>query len=378
MKIVMVITSYHPIVGGAERQLAQVAALLQQAGNAVTVITRHHAGLPYRETVGGIAVQRIAAAGSKPAAALRFVVGAARAIRRERPDVVHCHSLHSPVLAGLLGAALAGRVPVVAKPMCSGEMSAIAQKPLGRLRLWAMRRGLARIISISSDITAEATALGFAANRISFVPNGVDSALFSPRDTDRGTDGLPQGLRFVFAGRFATQKRLPLLMRAFRQVAKAHPDAQLLLAGANRSAGTERSVGGEDEAALGALVAHPNIHALGQVADMPSLFAAVDVFVLPSASEGLSNALLEACAAGLPSVSARIGGNSDVIAEGETGLMFTADDEADLALQMSRLADAGLRARLGQAARRRVCAGFDIRVTAQRLDALYHDLCRHG
>lgn len=376
MKIVMVITSYHPIVGGAERQLAQLAARLTAAGHRITVVTRHHAGLPLVGHVDGVLVRRIPASGPKPLAALRFLWGAARAVRSEAPDVIHCHSLHSPVLAGLLARGMGAKAPVIAKPLCAGEATHIAGKPLGGLRMALMRRGLARLVSISGEITDEALALGFERGRIAFVPNGVDCGRFRPDATGTVGQALPSGLRFVFAGRFAVQKRLPLLLRAFARVAAVHPGAQLLIAGANRRAGDGASVGGEDESAdLGPLLAHPRVHVLGQVDDMPALLAASDVFVLPSAMEGLSNALLEACAAGLATVCTRIGGNLDIVTDGETGLMFDLDDEEGLTDCLMRLAgDAALRDRLGAAARQRVCAAFDIAQTERRLDALYAEL----
>ena len=375
----MVITSYHPVVGGAERQVAQVAGFLRDMGHEITVVTRHHAGLPLVEHHGAAKIVRVRAEGGKTVAALRFLAGAATAIAREKPDVVHCHSLHSPALAGLFGGLLAGGKPVVAKPMCSGEAFAIANKPLGGLRMRLFGTALSRLVSISAEITDELGVLGFAAARIVPVPNGVDCEVFRPDPHTPFATEFPAGIRFVFAGRFAAQKRLPLLLRAFRRIAGQAPDAVLMLAGANRSAGSDASVGGEDEADLGALLHHPQIHLLGRVSDMPGLFAASDVFVLPSASEGLSNALLEACAAGLPTISARIGGNVDVITDGETGLLFTADDEDDLARQLLRLAsDSGLRTRLGAAARKRACDAFDIRVTAQRLDRLYRQVAANG
>ena len=378
MKVAMVITSYHPIVGGAERQLAQLAGLMQAAGHHVTVITRHHAGLSLTERVDGVRVWRIPAFGPKPLRALSFLIGAARAIKAERPDVVHCHSLFSPALAGVIGGAMAG-VPVIAKPMCGGEASEIAARPLGRLRMWLFRKRLARIVSISREITAEITGLGFAPSQIAFIPNGVDAEKFHPlppaaaAEKRRGL-GLPDGVNFVFAGRFAAQKRVPMLLRAFTGMAASVPKAHLLIAGANRSAGSETSVGGEDETGVPAeLLAHPQVKLLGQVNDMPALLAAADAFVLPSAREGLSNALLEACAAGLPAVAARIGGTEDVIADGENGLLF--ETEAELAECLRRLAtDDALRARLGPAARATVMSGYDIRQTAHKLLDLYRTL----
>lgn len=378
----MVITSYHPIVGGAEKQLAQLVARMVRLGHQVTVITRHHPGLSQDEILDGARLLRIRSKGPKPLAALGFLAGAARAIRKARPEVIHCHSLFSPALAGMIAGALL-KVPVIAKPMCGFEATQIAAKPFGRLRMALTARRLTRAVVISSEIEQELAALGFAPGQMVRIPNGVDARLFAPAP-DRAalrarigqTHGLPDGTWLVFAGRLVPQKRLPLLLAAWAEVAPLQPQAQLLIAGANR----KDALGGNvDRAHAGSgadpLFDQPQVHFLGNVDHMPDLLAAADGFVLPSAREGLSNALLEACSAGLPVVATRIGGTVDVIHDGQNGLLFEVDDLAGLKRQLLRLlSDADLRIRLGTAARETVLARFDIDGTADRLLALYQAL----
>jgi len=122
MRICMVISSYHPVVGGAEKQVAQLARIMTSKGHSVRVITRRYPGLSAMETIDGIDVQRVRAGGSKTQAAASFIAGAARAIRKYAPDVVHCHSAFSPALAGLLGSSFTSR-PLIVKPMCGGEIT---------------------------------------------------------------------------------------------------------------------------------------------------------------------------------------------------------------------------------------------------------------
>ncbi|MGL4239272.1 glycosyltransferase family 4 protein [Tabrizicola sp.] len=384
MRVTMVITSYHPIVGGAERQLAQVARLMQADGHQLTVVTRHHAGLPERELVDGVDVLRIRTSGPKPLRALRFIVGAARAVRGSRPDVIHCHSLFTPVLAGIVGGLGTG-VPVLAKPMCGGEALGIAAKPFGRLRMAFCRSRLAAVIAISGEIRDELVGLGFDPARIADIPNGVDLQRFSPvsdataKAEARRRLGLPSdGYIFGFAGRLAAQKMVPLLLQAFRRLAAERPDLHLAIASANRVAGGGASVDDQDTSGIEpALLSQPRVHLLGQVDDMPGFLTAVDAFVLPSSREGLSNALLEACAAGLPTVSARIGGNAEIVQDGSTGLLFSAGSEDDLVATMARLADdPALGQRLGKAARARMEETFALTATVRRLLDLYTKLQR--
>ncbi len=378
MRVVMIITSYHPIVGGAERQLAQLAQRMDAAGCEVHVVTRGHRGLAAQERFGGALVHRIPAPGPKPVAAAAFLLGAARKAAALKPDVIHCHSLFSPAIAGALAKRLRP-APLLAKPMCGGEATQIAAKRFGRARLAWLARALDRVVVISHEIDAELRGLGLPAEKLVFIPNGVDISRFGPADAEgkaalRARLGLPaDGPLVVFAGRLTAQKRLPLLLEAWRDVVAAAPEATLLVAGANRAAGATvvEENGGFDTTLLDA----PGVRPLGHVEDIPALFAAADVFVLPSASEGLSNALLEACAAGLAVVASRVGGAEDVIAHGRNGLLFEVDDRDALRDALTTLCrDGALRARLGAAARETVAGAYDIDGTVAALSALYRKL----
>jgi glycosyltransferase involved in cell wall biosynthesis len=97
----------------------------------------------------------------------------------------------------------------------------------------------------------------------------------------------------------------------------------------------------------------------------------MDAFVMPSLSEGLPLSLLEAMAAGLPSVITRVGGMPEVVRDGETGLIVSPGDVAALAERIAfLLGDAGLAAKIGSAARERVLDQF----TVDRMAADYRDL----
>lgn len=379
LRVAMVITSYHPIVGGAEKQVAQLARLMRSQGHDVHVITRHHPGLAREETIEEAPVHRVAAPGPKAMKAAAFVAGAAAMVRRLRPDAVHCHSLFTPAIAGRIGAALTG-APLLVKPMCGGEATSIAAKPFGGRRIGDLARHAGCFVAVSGEISRELQGLGVPAERIRFIPNGVDLGRFHPAPQGekaalRARLGLPEdGVLVLFAGRLNAQKRLPLLLSAWPGVAAAHPGAHLLIAGANRNVGAGDHVGEADEIPE-ALFAAPGVRRLGHVADMPSYLRAIDVFVLPSAREGLSNALLEACASGAAVVATNVGGTEDLVASGENGLLFEVDDAAGLAAALRRLCgDADLRSRLGAAAREAVVERYDIRATAANLIAQYRAL----
>jgi glycosyltransferase involved in cell wall biosynthesis len=111
---------------------------------------------------------------------------------------------------------------------------------------------------------------------------------------------------------------------------------------------------------------------LGQVRDVAGLLARSSLFVLPSLSEGISLTLLEAMARGLPVVATRAGGNSEVVADGSTGLLVPARDATALSAAMLRLhRDEQMARAMGQAGRRRAAECFDVRRMVAAYESLY-------
>lgn len=380
MKIAMVITSYHPIVGGAEKQVAQLSKRLVAAGNEVHIVTRRWPGLEARAEIDGVHIHRVGGGDIKGISAASFGLAAVARLFRLAPDVIHCHSLFTPALAGALAKRLFG-IPVMAKPMCGDEASSIARKRFGQRRLDEFARTMERFIAVSGEIDRELQGLGIPKDKIRFIPNGVDLERFQPessataRESLRARLGLPEGVLFLFAGRIATQKRLPMLLEQWPRVLATAPDAKLLVAGANRNTSATETADGADEGVPESLLKQPGVHLLGHVDDMAPLYKAVDVFVLPSAREGLSNAMLEACASGLPTVAANIGGAEDFVQHGQNGYLYDVDSIDQLGDGMIAFANSETyRTAVGAAARETVAKTYDIDVTARRIIDQYIEL----
>jgi glycosyltransferase involved in cell wall biosynthesis len=117
------------------------------------------------------------------------------------------------------------------------------------------------------------------------------------------------------------------------------------------------------------------VHLPGQVKNVAEYLQAADLFVLPSRAEGLSNALLEAMAVGLPIVATAVGGTSDAISHGGNGLLILPEDQVALSEAIiSLLQDSALRERLGYAARCTVETEYTISSVAARYLELYQTL----
>ena len=205
----------------------------------------------------------------------------------------------------------------------------------------AFRRS-SRLIAVSGSVARDLSRIGVPADRISVILNGVDTNEFHPGPADRRKAGVPETVPLaLFAGDLKSpRKNLKTVLRALAAVPGLH------LAIAGREADTPYPALARD------LGIADRVHFLGFRRDMPDLMRAADLFVFPSRYEACSLVLLEALASGLPVVTARSAGGSELIGP-EVGLVLEdADDVDSLALAMRTLvADADHRHTMGRSAR---------------------------
>ncbi len=370
MRVVMIIQAYYPHVGGAERQIAALAPLLQHRGVDLLVLTRRYSGLAARERVGGLPVVRLPIPGPKALAALVFSLSALPAIWRFHPDVIHAHELLSPATTALLAKRIFG-LPVVVKVLRGGSLGDIAKlknRLMGYRRIAALRQNVDRFITISQEIDAELAAVGVPASQRVAIPNGVDTDHFKPlglaeKASLREKLGWRAGPVVLFAGRLVSEKRIDLLLAAWESVSAQFPTARLVILGSGEQAAALQNLG----------VA--NVLFQGNVAEVAPYLQAADIFVLPSATEGLSNALLEAMSAGLAVVATAVGGAPDVIQADHSGLLIPPDDaNAIQAALIALLTDPVRRRLFGQNARQQIEQAYSLTQTADRLHDLYTEV----
>jgi glycosyltransferase involved in cell wall biosynthesis len=366
MRVVMLILEYHPITGGAQRQLGSIAPLLRARGAHIEVWTRAMRGLPRSESIDGVPVHRL----GWPNSTASFAAEAMARLVTKRPDVLHAYSLFSPAAVALFARRALG-VPTVVKVLRGGELGDVVRlrrKPLGGRRAAGLARGIDRFVAISREIDAELAALGVPAERRCFLPNGVDTERFQSADERERAElrarlGLGAGPLFVYVGRLVPEKRVEDLFAAWSRVHTAYPRAELVVLGS-----------GPCELEL-RRAAPPGVRFFGDVPDVAPYLRSADAFVLPSSAEGLSNALLEAMAAGLAVVATAVGGAVDLIEDGQSGRLVAPGQPDVLRNALaSLLADPALRRRLGERARERVSSTHALPVVADRLMHLYRDL----
>jgi glycosyltransferase involved in cell wall biosynthesis len=376
--VMMLVNEFPPLpVGGAERQAERLSAWLAARGWKVSVLTRGADGLPSREVRDGFTIWRIRPRGPRKLGTLTFVLGSLWTLIRQRKnyDILHAHLAFGPAFAAVAAARLLGK-RVIVKLGNSGEFGDIrvSQKTLrGRVRLAALRRWADAVIALDDAMQAEALAAGFDSHRLRRMNNGIDFELFSPTRSKadaKSALGLSGKVIVLFMGRLSEQKSLPTLLSAFALARKDCPTLHLLLLGD----GPARPA---LESQAGALSVSDGITFAGSQCDVHPYLEAADVFALPSVSEGISNALLEAMSAGLACLATPVGGNEEVLDQGACGILVAARDESAWAAALAELGnDSQWRERLGTAARARVSERYDFSVVGGQYESLYRELAR--
>ncbi len=278
-----------------------------------------------------------------------------RLLRALRPDIVHTRNL-ATVDCQLI-AALAG-VPARVHGEHGWDVIDVdgTNRKYNMLRRF-MRRFVQRYIPLSVELSDWLKdTVRVRPERIARIYNGVDSDRFSPGGHELLDPARPIVIGTV--GRMQTVKDQPTLARAFVQLTKNFPGManrlRLTMVGDGElRKEVERIVG---DAGLSALTILP-----GARPDVADQLRAIDIFVLPSTAEGISNTILEAMATGLPVVATRVGGNVELVAEGETGMLVPPSDPDALARAIGAyLQDPALARRHGAAGRERVLQDFSM------------------
>lgn len=294
-------------------------------------------------------------------------------------DLIH---VHSPFLMGQLGARLARRLrlPLVFTFHTLYHHYA-HYVPLPRLLTeWAALRwsrdfcnGCDLVIAPTSGVRDFLCQLGVTVP-IEVLPTGVDPRRFRHGDPAwlRTTYRLGDGPVLLYVGRLGQEKNLSLLLRAYRRVRAARPDARLVLVGD----GPQEPQLREEALRLGVAEGVAFVGRFGD-RELAHAYAGADVFVFPSVTETQGIVLAEAQAAGLPVVAMRALGTADMVEDGRDGLLCDLSEESFAGAVLRLLADAGLRAAMARAARAKGEALTAPRM-ARRLSDLYHGLVRAG
>ena len=375
MHICMVMSSPLPPREGIGWYVWNLSRFLTTCGYRAQIITRGEPGRPIHEVVNGISVWRPRFFPLYPFHVHVHGLFAQRLADSLLPEVDLFH-LHTPLPPPLNVAAPC--LLTVHTPMMA-ERQAIR---MASLRVLLIKLQIAVSIRIEQTLIADADGLGAVAQsvadelgtygvdrtRVRVMGNAVDTDLFCPGE-EREARRTPEPI-ILAAGRLDVRKGLEDLIAAMEIVAKASPCARLWIAGSGPL--KKHLAQGSERLGLGR-----TIYFLGHIAQakLIEMYRTATVFVHAAHYEGLPTVLLEAMACGRAVVSTAVSGALDVVEDGVNGLLVQPRDPDALAEAISSLlADPGLRARLGAAARSTVEEAFSWPVIGQRYTRYYQDL----
>jgi glycosyltransferase involved in cell wall biosynthesis len=402
MRLALVTRRYPPLIGGAEKILSYLAAALAAEGAEVTVLTSRMPGLglPAREEVpveagagrgksprGRLTVERLSTSRLRFWGTWLYMRNLGRWFDRNPVDLAYVSMLkHDAFVAVEAGRRLG--FPVVLRPEGAGATGDIAWQSWGRFgrKIGRRCRDASAFVAISKAIeaelndawvngtmrAAEASRRSAGGPRIVSIPNGVPvpSVPWQRRPDWRVSP------RAAFVGRLAPEKGLDTLIDAWPAVRAAHPGARLTLIGE----GPERPALEARARNLG-LTLGPGqaVELPGIAADPVAALRDADLFVLPSREEGMSIALLEAMALGIPLVASSIAGNRRIVGDFKHGRLAPPDDPGGLARVIIEQWTSFDRAfHMSRAARGRVEQEFSIRSVARRHIELFSNLIGSG
>jgi len=353
-------------LGGTEKVVMKLVRGLEPGLFEHYICTLRGAAATTGEWASGVTVLH---AGREGAAFQFNVPRLVRVMRAVRPAIVHSRNwggIEAVVAARIVG------VPVVIHSEHGYELTMLSGLPVRRRLL---RHFVYRMTSAVAAVTDElrnyhAAQAWWNAEAITVLYNGVDLQEFAPqpqvRDSVRARLGIPKDALVVGSvGRMVPLKDFTTLLKATEALVSETPNLHAVLVGSGPDLSRLRDYVA-NSSQLGGRVVFPG--AVDHVAD---LLNAMDIFVLPTLMEGMSNTLLEALAVGLPAVATRVGGNPEVIAEGECGYLFAPQDVPGLVSQLrTLLRDSRLRTDFGRAARDRAVRHFSL----DRMLRHYRDL----
>lgn len=368
--VLHVVDSLNP--GGMENGVVNVASQLAPRGVRTQVACLRDRGSFADRLPDPASVTLL---GKQGGFSLRSVRALSRLIGQQRPAVLHTHNLGPLIYASL--ATFGGlRVPIL-----HGEHGQIQPQDLTPRRL-ATRRLLYRcchtVHTVSGSLLEALRGMKLTSRRMTAITNGVDCERFSPapaKGAAKGALGIPAegSLVLGIVGRFVALKRHLMLLESLTPVMEQHQQVHLMVVG---------DQGSEREKIIQAMATHPfasRIHWLGMRSDMVACYQAMDLLVSSSEVEGLSNAVLEAMACGVPVLAHMACGNNEVLVHGQGGFLHALTDAPALT---TALLDVLSRPQAlneqGSLARKRVVDEFSISAMAAGYERVYSALAGGG
>ena len=292
-------------------------------------------------------------------------------LTRERIDVVHAY-LFSAQIYGIPPSRMAGVPLVIAGRRDSGKYWRAPRYLLARKFANSFSHiQIANAHAVKEFVVREE---GVSPDKVKIVANGIDASRFSPRE-DAVDRVERQALTVGYVGSLTRVKQVEVLLKAARRILPACPRLRVRIVG-GEPVTTQRLREGRTDLWLRTIASELGLgdHVVftGARTGVQKELKEMDIFVMPSILEGMSNALLEAMATGLPVIATDSGGNRELVDEGNTGYLFPLGDDQKLGeLMLDLLGSEEKRRALGRAARQRVMEQFTVQRMVAEMERAY-------
>ena len=283
-------------------------------------------------------------------------------------DIVQTHNWGT-ALEGILGAKLAGIPGIV-----HAERGTIEDKKRNIVLQRFLWNFADQVLSVSEAHCQNVTnTIGFPHEQIKVIANGVDVTRYFPnpakKEEVRKRLGLKKGSLYIgTVGSLRPVKNQSLLIKACKTILPYFDHVEVLIVGE----GPLESQLIQEANTLGL---SGKIHFAGVQPNIPDVLNALDIFVLPSRSEGMPNAVLEAMACGIPTIATSVGGSPEIIEDGISGMLIASEDEGHLTRALTELIqDDEKRRMIGSEGRKRVLSHFNLKKMVLKYQELYEAL----
>lgn len=363
VKIAFGITELDP--GGAERAFVQLITRLDRSHWEPHVFCLSEGGdLVEPLEKAGVPVTCMGVKSSRDLLVIRKIV---KYLKNLQPQILQTYLYHANI-AGRIAGKLGG-----VKTIVSGIRVAERRS---KFPLWLDRQTDHMVdihVCVSEDVaqfTRETGKIG--QEKLVVIPNGVEFERFSTAEpADLGQFGIPPGaITAIVVGRLDPQKGPLDLLEALKKVIPDHPDFHVLYVGSG-------PLEEELREQIQMLNFSNQVHLAGWRGDIPELLKASSMLILPSKWEGMPNVVLEAMAAGLPVISTRVEGISEILTDSETGLLAPVGETRILAEKIEQLlANPSLASQLGHNAQSLASKEFTWKKTVEKYENLYLSLLK--
>ena len=385
MKVLFVTGAYAPEISAGGLQSQAVARALRSRASFRVLTTTTDPLLAREGVVEDIRITRVYVDPSRSGAMARAMPGMLMALLRLVPgvDLVHVQGFSQKnVVVSLVARAF--RRPIVISLQTAKHDEPASVVAQGSLAWWAFSTA-DRYLSVSPGLSEAYLSAGLSPSRLRQVPNGVDLTRFAPATDERRADvrrqlGLPIDRPMVlFVGILSRDKQPHVLFQAWSSLQCAgSPPGTLVFVGPTspRQFEADADLADEIRAEAARLNLGDRVRFVPPTHQVEQYFQAADVYVLPSAREGLPIALLEAMASGLPVVASRLPGSTDaIVSDRRNGLLVPPADAPGFESAIeSLLRDRELAASLGAAARQTVEDRYSMARVAEEWWNAYRDV----